>query len=90
MHSRFKTQEHFLSYVLRDKSSVTNGTLKSSEIQILKESNQCKTIFFKSFKYLFVYHLAQKIVCLVYTQWIFGEMLMTIKGITNWQGIQIS
>ena len=45
MYSRFKTREKLLSYVLRVKSFVTNGALKSSEIQILKESNQCKTVY---------------------------------------------
>ena len=33
-----------MSLVSRAKSSVTNGALKSSEIQILEETNQCKTV----------------------------------------------
>ena len=36
MYSRFKTRENVLSYVLRAKSGVTNGAVKSSEIQILR------------------------------------------------------
>ena len=48
MYSRFKTRENVLSYMLRAKSIVTNGALKSSEIQILKESNQCKTVYFSN------------------------------------------
>ena len=44
MYSRFKTRETFVSLVSRAKSSVTNGALKSSEIQILEETNQCKTV----------------------------------------------
>ena len=48
MYSRFKTRETFASLVSRAKSSVTNGALKSSEIQILEETNQCKTVYFSN------------------------------------------